>query len=382
MRSSFALGGTIGLGIVLIAAVMSALIWLGSPVSAVPDAKQLNYPAPDAAQFATQATATGIDQAAQIDLIRGIMAKPGLQLAFDSTQGLANVAGRDAAVYVDQAGSKYYIDMQTGRLAEIDAGALAHEDVHPAQALSMDELRSIATRFAQANSTRLAELQPSLVYDEGCKGTLCFFRWDARNLPIDWSGTEWAIMPPFLQVGVLADGQVLTYYNSLDLFQGTVPVEAPQPTPTGVLGGGTVQDGPFTFDLRIFQDPTLTSQPVAPSLYSDLPGFGSYLYWSYTGTEVIGPVTTYWGTEPQVEQLLQATYSLVRVGSSGGRTGGIILPGGPMQPGQSKVGDREHLVLKVTTPSGEYGGVLAFTLKQGTNGLEPVDISVEALGGP
>lgn len=44
-----------------------------------------------------------------------------------------------------------------------------------------------------------------------------FFTWTYRAK--DWSGTDWAMMPPFLQVGVLMDGQIVTYINTLDLYR-------------------------------------------------------------------------------------------------------------------------------------------------------------------
>ena len=72
----------------------------------------------------------------------------------------------------------------------------------------MDELRGIARQFANTNFMRLDELESLLLYEEGCKGNICFFRWDYRNK--DWSGTDWSMMPPFLQVGVLTNGQIAT----------------------------------------------------------------------------------------------------------------------------------------------------------------------------
>jgi hypothetical protein len=81
----------------------------------------------------------------------------------------------------------------------------------------MDELRGVAKQFAITNSLRLAELESALLYEEACKGDICFFRWDYRNK--DWSGTDWSMMPPFLQVGVLTNGQIATYINTLDLFK-------------------------------------------------------------------------------------------------------------------------------------------------------------------
>lgn len=152
-----------------------------------------------------------------------------------------------------------------------------------------------------------------------------------------------------------------------------------QPTPQNVIGGGTVTNGPFLFDLRLFRDANFNQQPVAPSLYSDLNGIGTYLYWIYQGTDPTGPVETYWGPLPQVDNLLQETYASIRSGNSGGRTGGILLPGGFFLSGESKVGDHIQIALKVHTPLGDYGSVLSFTLIQGVSGFEPTDISVDVL---
>jgi hypothetical protein len=73
----------------------------------------------------------------------------------------------------------------------------------------------LAEEFARANSPHLAASAANLLYEEGNKGDIYFFRWDWRNR--DWAGTEWRMMPPFLQVGVLADGRVVIYLNTLDL---------------------------------------------------------------------------------------------------------------------------------------------------------------------
>jgi len=149
--------------------------------------------------------------------------------------------------------------------------------------------------------------------------------------------------------------------------------------PADVIGGGAVKDGPFVFDLRLFQDPSFGQQPVAASLYSDLNGIGAYLWWVYQGPEATGPVQTYWGTLPHLDQLDQATFASISKGSNGGRTGGVLLPGGPFLPGESNPGDRIHLALKVHTPNGNFGAVLHFTLNQDANGFEPTDISVDVL---
>lgn len=378
----FIVGG-VGLGLALIILLGFGVLWLYGPVTGEVFSSVTSYPALE--MSATPAAPPlglppqEVNQARDVALIRQIMGRPDLQLTFDSVQGLANASGRSAALYTDDAETAYYVDIKSGRLAAIEPHFTAHPEIPADQVKSMDELRDIATQFAQANSARLPELSKSLVHDEGCKGSLCFFRWDARNLQMDWSGTDWAMMPPFLQIGLLTNGQIATYNNTLDLYETTVAVEPPQPTLENILGGGTVQDGPFTFDLRLYRDPRLTRAPVAPSMYSDMEGIGAYMYWFYMGSEPVGPVETYLGTLPQLDQLLQATFDSIRLGSSGGRNGGILLPGGSFITGESRPGDHVRVALKVTTQQGDYGALLAFNLRQGDNGLEPADISVEVL---
>lgn len=163
-----------------------------------------------------------------------------------------------------------------------------------------------------------------------------------------------------------------------------VPISEPmsiplQPTPQSIIFEGTVESGPFLFDLRLFHDASFNQQPVASSLYSDMNGVGSFMYWCYQGNGPSGPIETYWGTLPQLHQLLQETYASVQPGSCGGRTGGIMLPGGFFIDGESKVGDQVQVALKVRTEDGEFGAMLVFTLAQGSNGFEPTDIAVRPL---
>jgi len=158
-----------------------------------------------------------VDKDADMALIRQIMGKPDLKLTFQSISDIVNGAGRGAALYTDEMGAKYYIDIETSRLATIDPNFQSHPQIFTDQIKSMDELRGIARQFASTNSPRLAELESLLLYEESCKMDICFFRWDYRNK--DWSGTDWAMMPPFLQVAVLTNGQIATYINTLDLFK-------------------------------------------------------------------------------------------------------------------------------------------------------------------
>lgn len=60
------------------------------------------------------------------------------------------------------------------------------------------------------------QLKSELVYEEGNKGDIYFFQWSYRNK--DWTGSNWMMMPPFLQIGLSADGKITTNINTLNLF--------------------------------------------------------------------------------------------------------------------------------------------------------------------
>lgn len=158
-----------------------------------------------------------VNQDADMAMIRQVMGKPDLALNFQAIQGPGNAPGRSAVLYTDETGVEYYVDIETARLAQIIPNFPTHPSIPENEKKSMDELRGIARQFASTNSPRLADLESVLLYEENCKGEICFFRWDYRTK--DWSGTDWAMMPPFLQVGVLTNGQVATYINTLDLFK-------------------------------------------------------------------------------------------------------------------------------------------------------------------
>ena len=155
-----------------------------------------------------------------------------------------------------------------------------------------------------------------------------------------------------------------------------VPSIPPQPTPENPIGGGTVESGPFTFTLLLYQDDTLSpTTDLGPWAYSDLPGVGWYIGWVYHGPLLQGPISELWSTRPDVES--RVGRDKLQEGDHGGRAGGGVL-----LPGTSQVGDTVRLVTKVQTPHGSYGAALRFILRQGPDGFEPTNISVEALPSP
>lgn len=156
-----------------------------------------------------------VNEEADKATIRRVTGQENLLLSFHSVSSTANAPGRSASIYLDETGTKYTIDLKTGRLVQIEPNFPTHPDIPASERKSLDELRATAETFALANSPDLPGLKPSLLYEEGNKGDIYFFRWDYRSK--DWSGTDWAMMWPFLQVGVLADGRVVIYTNTLDL---------------------------------------------------------------------------------------------------------------------------------------------------------------------
>lgn len=157
-----------------------------------------------------------VNQERDIALIRQVMGNPSLQLTFKTINSLANAPSYQAAIYVDETGTRYGVEISTGVFASLEPNYPTHPVVAESDRKSLDELRGAARQFALTLSPRLREMKKNLLFEESCKGEICFFRWDTRNR--DWSGTDWVFMPPLLQVGMLTNGQVATLVNTLDLF--------------------------------------------------------------------------------------------------------------------------------------------------------------------
>lgn len=157
-----------------------------------------------------------VNQERDIALIRQMMGNPSLALTFQTIDPLANAPSYQAAIYVDETGARYGVEINSGVFALLQPNYLTHPVIPENDRKTMDELRGAARQFALTLSPCLREMERELLFEESCKGEICFFRWDARNR--DWSGTDWAFMPPLLQVGMLTNGQVSTLVNTLDLF--------------------------------------------------------------------------------------------------------------------------------------------------------------------
>ncbi len=105
-----------------------------------------------------------VDQDADMALIRQIMGNSDLRLQFQRVMTITNAFHRYGAIYVDETGAKYYVDIDTARLATIEPNFSGHPNIPASEAKSMDELRGIARQFAITNSLRLGELETVLLY--------------------------------------------------------------------------------------------------------------------------------------------------------------------------------------------------------------------------
>ncbi|MEI7848696.1 MAG: LuxR C-terminal-related transcriptional regulator, partial [Chloroflexota bacterium] len=83
---------------------------------------------------------TKVNQSADMAQIRQVINQPDLKLTFQSISGFNNAAGRNAALYMDETGAKYYMDIDTGRLGEIVPNYPSHPEIPSAEAKSMVEL--------------------------------------------------------------------------------------------------------------------------------------------------------------------------------------------------------------------------------------------------
>ncbi|MCE5207195.1 MAG: helix-turn-helix transcriptional regulator [Chloroflexi bacterium] len=157
-----------------------------------------------------------VDQAAHTAAIREALDNPDLQLTFQQISSLANAPWiGSTAVYVDEQGALYSVAIDASRLAAIEPAV--RTEVPAIEVKSIEEVRSIAEEFALKNSPHYSEMRTDLQFEEGSKGDIYFYTW--RMQGVDWSETSWKMMPPFLQIGLSADGKIVTYNNTLDLYE-------------------------------------------------------------------------------------------------------------------------------------------------------------------
>jgi len=122
--------------------------------------------------------------------------------------------GRTIEIYVDAHGNEYWVDPADDALVQVGPGAGMHSaarKTRPEARLAVPELRARATAVVETQLADFAARRSSLHPLEDHKDReLYFFRWDDFSQPAKESE-----LPPFVQVGIRADGTVVSFTNTL-----------------------------------------------------------------------------------------------------------------------------------------------------------------------
>jgi len=164
------------------------------------------------------------DQKARPEALRGsavanikkFRGRDDLAVTYQATS--ANPYRDDGAVietYVDNDAYEYWIDPSNDRLVQMGPAARADQAPHkvrPEDRLPVSGLRDQAVRLIETADPGFAARRSSLHPLEDNKGKqVYFFRWDDFSAPVKESE-----MPPFIQVGLYADGRLASYTDTLN----------------------------------------------------------------------------------------------------------------------------------------------------------------------
>jgi hypothetical protein len=145
-------------------------------------------------------------QETAIAQIRNFLANGDLDLTYVELTLMINSpnADRQVAIFYDPVGTRYSVDPSTYVLTQIEPSGLRFQTSDP---IPLDALREGAFALAE-DSPGFSENAGSLRYEEGVKGELHFFVWVYQD-------AGWKFNSPQLQVGLLQDGTLYTYLNTL-----------------------------------------------------------------------------------------------------------------------------------------------------------------------
>lgn len=148
----------------------------------------------------------GNDQA--ITAIQVFLGNPNAPLVFQREDVNPNADMRNVLIYTDAQGSEYWVDREAIRVVQWMPQPVPDSGVTK----SIEELHSLALTFAYHQSPMLAQNPASLTLRQMTKdGSHYAFRWEDQSI-------TGHILPPFLQVIVRTDGEILQYMNTLDIW--------------------------------------------------------------------------------------------------------------------------------------------------------------------
>lgn len=147
--------------------------------------------------------------------------------------------------------------------------------------------------------------------------------------------------------------------------------------PVGLLGGGALQSGKFTFMLALACDPNFSRLKTYGEERSEINGLGVLWVVTYQGEPTGDGVYTYSGLAPFVMHG-GGGGSIDRNSAMSGYEG-LLVPYNVL-PDFSQSDTHLRYLLKSRTPDGTIeGAALTFTLQRAPEGYRPVDVQVEPL---
>ena len=132
-----------------------------------------------------------------------------LPIFFLNEDDNANADLRKTLIYADEQGGEYWVDKQALQIVYWMPG----QTENSGEVKTIDVLRSTARTFAERQSPMFRQKDSSLTYTESTKdGSAYAFRWDDQSM-------TGHMMFPFLQILIRTDGQIINYYNTLDILE-------------------------------------------------------------------------------------------------------------------------------------------------------------------
>lgn len=151
----------------------------------------------------------------------------------------------------------------------------------------------------------------------------------------------------------------------------------PSYQPRALAGGGTMENGAFTFQIWLLCDPIFSRKNARGDYFSEIDGLGIYTHWRYHGPAMEGKIQEYAGIEPFVRLRSESGPVSKEVSSSDYQ--GLSFPSG-LIPDFSKGNTTLRFIVKTRTPDGVLAGAaLSFILQPNENGYRILDAHIQAL---
>ena len=141
----------------------------------------------------------------------------------------------------------------------------------------------------------------------------CTSQVQTQSSPIEPVAATQTLDPPELPTPTVQSASATTLPKAVS------PIVLEQPYALAAFS-----EGPFDFEIFLYQDPGFSQNPTMTWMYSDLPGVGIHVSWTYEGSGINEPASVSWGICPDIAS--RETLPSIQGGDNSIREGGIVLP--------------------------------------------------------